>query len=145
MPEVAALREDHATPAASQASITSASRLEPPGWITAVAPASIAACGPSANGKKASEATTEPAEQRLRVGAASVLRLLDRQPHRVDPAHLAGTDPQGRPVAGSTIALERTWRTTRQAKSRSAHCSSVGWVLVATSISSRGSGEPSGS
>src|SRR4051812_4579151 len=37
-----------ATPAASQASITSASRFEPPGWITAVAPASIAACGPSA-------------------------------------------------------------------------------------------------
>ena len=47
-------------PAASQASITPASRLEPPGWITELAPASIAACGPSAKGKKASEATTLP-------------------------------------------------------------------------------------
>ena len=49
-----------ATPAASAAAITSASRSEPPGWMTAVAPASIAATRPSANGKNASEATTEP-------------------------------------------------------------------------------------
>jgi len=34
--------------------------MEPPGWITAVAPASAAARSPSAKGKKASEATTEP-------------------------------------------------------------------------------------
>ena len=40
--------------------MTSSSRIEPPGWITAVAPASIAASSPSANGKNASEATTEP-------------------------------------------------------------------------------------
>ena len=40
--------------------MTSSSRTEPPGWITAVAPASIAARRPSANGKNASEATTEP-------------------------------------------------------------------------------------
>ena len=49
-----------AIPAASAAAMTSASRIEPPGWMTAVAPASIAATSPSAKGKKASEATTEP-------------------------------------------------------------------------------------
>ena len=40
--------------------MTSSSRIEPPGWITAVAPASTAASSPSAKGKKASEATAEP-------------------------------------------------------------------------------------
>ena len=37
-----------AMPWASAASITSLSRIEPPGWITAVAPASIVAIRPSA-------------------------------------------------------------------------------------------------
>jgi glutamate dehydrogenase len=49
-----------ARPASSAAAITSLSRIEPPGWITAVAPAAAAASRPSAKGKKASEATTEP-------------------------------------------------------------------------------------
>ena len=49
-----------AMPASSAAAITSASRIEPPGWITAVTPASAATIRPSAKGKKASEATTEP-------------------------------------------------------------------------------------
>ena len=49
-----------ATPAASAAATTSASRIDPPGWITAVAPAEMAACSPSANGKNASDATTLP-------------------------------------------------------------------------------------
>src|SRR5690606_13319067 len=49
-----------AMPCSSAAAITSSSRTEPPGWITAVAPASTAARRPSANGKKASDATTEP-------------------------------------------------------------------------------------
>ena len=49
-----------ARPCASAAAITSWSRMDPPGWITAVAPASAAASSPSAKGKKASDATTEP-------------------------------------------------------------------------------------
>src|SRR5262249_59277154 len=49
-----------AMPWSSAALITSSSRTEPPGWITAVAPASTAAGRPSAKGKKASDATTEP-------------------------------------------------------------------------------------
>ena len=49
-----------AMPALSAAAITSPSRIEPPGWMTAVAPAAMAASRPSANGKNASEATTLP-------------------------------------------------------------------------------------
>src|SRR5690606_7100374 len=49
-----------AIPCSSAASITSASRIEPPGWITARIPAAAAASMPSRKGKKASEAITEP-------------------------------------------------------------------------------------
>src|SRR6185437_1179397 len=49
-----------ATLCASAAAITLSSLTEPPGWKTAVAPASIATNSPSGNGKKASDATTEP-------------------------------------------------------------------------------------
>src|ERR1044072_922266 len=93
-----------AIPCSSAALITSSSRIEPPGWITAVAPASIATSSPSANGKNASEATTEP----LVSGAAS---FCSRAPSsafpaalsaaaagRVDAADLAGADPDGRAI-----------------------------------------------
>ena len=72
MPEVPVPVKTMARPASSAAAITSSSRIEPPGWITAVAPASAAASRPSAKGKKASEATTEPLGQRL--GQAGGLR-----------------------------------------------------------------------
>ena len=49
-----------AMPASSAAAITSSSRIEPPGWMTAVAPAATADRRPSAKGRKASEATAEP-------------------------------------------------------------------------------------
>src|SRR5262249_57157646 len=49
-----------AMPWSSAALITSSSRTEPPGWITAVAPASAAAGRPSAEGENASDAPTEP-------------------------------------------------------------------------------------
>ena len=49
-----------AIPASLAAAITSSSRIDPPGWMTAVAPASTAESRPSAKGKKASEATTLP-------------------------------------------------------------------------------------
>jgi len=48
-----------AMPAASAAAMTSLSRIDPPGWMTEVTPASAAASSPSANGKKASEASTD--------------------------------------------------------------------------------------
>ena len=48
-------------PCSSAAAITSSSRIEPPGWITAAMPAAAAVSMPSRNGKKASEAITAPA------------------------------------------------------------------------------------
>jgi hypothetical protein len=49
-----------ARPCSSAAAIDSASRTEPPGWITAAAPALAASSTPSRNGKNASDATTDP-------------------------------------------------------------------------------------
>ena len=49
-----------ARPCSSAAATTSLSRIDPPGWMTAVAPAAAAARRPSAKGKNASYATTEP-------------------------------------------------------------------------------------
>ena len=49
-----------AMPCSFAAAITSSSRIEPPGWITAVIPASAAWSKPSRNGKNASDANTEP-------------------------------------------------------------------------------------
>ena len=90
-----------ATPLSSAAWITSVSRSEPPGWITAVAPASIATSRPSANGKNASDATTEPLvrhreAERLR----GILGLAHRDAGRVDAAHLAGADADRGAVLG---------------------------------------------
>ena len=61
-----------ATPACSAAATTSSSRTEPPGWMIAVTPASIASSGPSAKGKNASEASAAPFSE-------SACGLLDRR------------------------------------------------------------------
>ena len=50
--------------ASSAAATTSSSRIAPPGWITQRMPALPALSRPSRNGKKASEAITEPATSR---------------------------------------------------------------------------------
>ena len=89
-------------PASSAAAITSSSRIEPPGWITAVAPASTAWSRPSANGKKASEAQAEPFGQRLRqAGRLGRLRGADGgDAGGVAAVHLAGADAGGLAVLG---------------------------------------------
>ena len=79
-------------PCSLQAARVSSSRFEPPGWMIAVTPAAAAASGPSRNGKKASEASTAP---RARSPA-----LLDGDPDRVEPAHLAGADADELAVPG---------------------------------------------
>ena len=91
-----------AAPAASTASSTSASRVEPPGWMIAVTPASSASCGPSANGKNASLASTAPVDV-----VAVLARLLDRDPHGVDAAHLPGADPDRLQVADEHDCVRR--------------------------------------
>ena len=50
-------------PASFAALMTSSSFTEPPGWITALAPNEIVTSKPSANGKNASDATTEFARE----------------------------------------------------------------------------------
>ena len=91
-----------ASPASSAAAITSSSRIEPPGWITAVAPASTAASSPSAKGKKASDATAEPIVRGSAQPAfsAASLRLPGGDPRRFEPVHLAGADAGGGAVLG---------------------------------------------
>ena len=91
-----------ARPRSSAAAITSSSRIEPPGWMTAVTPASAAAIRPSAKGKKASEATTEPLASDFGQagGPRGFLRLARRDQGRIDAAHLAGADAGGGAVPG---------------------------------------------
>jgi hypothetical protein len=67
------------------------SRIEPPGWMTAVMPASAAWSRPSRNGKKASEAITAP-----RTARPASLGLDGGDARAVDAAHLAGADADGR-------------------------------------------------
>ena len=83
-----------ARPFSSAAAMTSASRLDPPGWITAVAPASAAASSPSAKGKNASDATTQPSarERSSPAGGAGLGRLVRCDPGGIDAAHLARAD-----------------------------------------------------
>src|SRR5947199_341974 len=57
--------------------MTSPSRREPPGWTIAVTPASSPICGPSANGKNASDASDDlPAVPILDLGVG----ILDEHP-----------------------------------------------------------------
>ena len=82
--------------------MTSSSRIEPPGWITAVAPAATAWSRPSAKGKKASEAQAEPlASEWARPAASPASRGADGgDAGRVAAVHLAGADAGGLAVLG---------------------------------------------
>ena len=91
-----------AAPTAETASITSASRFEPPGWINATTPESSASCGPSAKGKNASEAS-DGALERMPVLA----RLLDSDPNGVDTAHLPCSDSQRLPAPSQDDRVRR--------------------------------------
>ena len=79
-----------AIPAASAAAMTSSSRMEPPGWIQAEAPASMADWRPSAKGNMASDATTEPFSSRPASRA-----FPNGDPGGIDTAHLSGSDAKG--------------------------------------------------
>src|SRR5690606_17164375 len=107
------------TPASSQARTVSSSRTEPPGCTIARTPASNSTFGPSANGKKASEAATDP---------------LTRSPARETANRAESTrftwpipTPTVAPSLASRIALDLTARHARHANTRSARvCSSTG-------------------
>src|ERR671916_378150 len=69
-----------ARPCSLAAAMTSSSRTEPPGWMTAVTPWRAASSRPSREGKKASEASTEPA-----TGSCVRVARLDEHPARDGP------------------------------------------------------------
>ena len=71
---------------------SSSSRTEPPGCTIAATPASMRICGPSSNGKNASEAATDP--------AGPLPRPLDREPAGVDPVDLTHADADRGAVLG---------------------------------------------
>src|SRR4029077_8242529 len=114
-----------AIPCSSAAAITSSSLTLPPGWITACAPARATTSMPSRKGKKASEATTDPA----RVCFASLaLNSATRaaSTRLIWPAPM----PRVRPPLQNTMALDFTYLPTRQANRRSLTCSGVGFARV---------------
>ena len=91
-----------AMPCSSAALITSSSRIEPPGWITAVAPASIATS--NAVGEREERVGGHHRALGQRLGELQllrgVLRLARGDARRIDPAHLAGADADGGAILG---------------------------------------------
>src|SRR3546814_19823258 len=92
--------------------------MEPPGWITAVAPASTAASNPSANGKKASDATDEPTVRASSQPALSAASLAFQAAIRADSRRFISTAPIPAvpPPLDYTIALCFTRLPTVQAQ-----------------------------
>src|SRR5690606_31769408 len=109
----------------SAAAITSASRIEPPGWITARMPASPAASRPSRNGKNASEAITEPGTTSP-ASAALMPAMRAEYTRLICPA----PTPTVALSFAYTMALDFTYLATRQANSRSRSSASVGARFV---------------
>src|SRR5205807_10024415 len=107
-----------AAPASSAAAIDSLSRTEPPGCAKAVTPAVRAFSTPSAKGKYASDASTEPLARspaRVTARATDSTRLIWPAPTPTEALSLA-----------STIAFDFTCLTTFQAKASCSHSASVG-------------------
>ena len=113
-----------AMPYSFAASITSWSRTEPPGWITAVAPASAAASRPSRNGKNASLAHAPPRARPAAFSAA--IRPASRRFCCPAPT------PTAWPSFTSTMVFDVTRAHTFHANSRSTHSASVGARSVTT-------------
>src|SRR5690606_9762858 len=126
-------------PRSSAAAMTSSSRMLPPGWITQPAPASTTTSRPSRKGKKASDATAEPA--RLRPAFCALMDAM-----RAESTRLIWPAPTPRviPFPVNTMALDFTYLATFQAKSKSFIWASVGWSLVTTRNSASGTRKSSG-
>jgi hypothetical protein len=128
-----------ARPCSSAAAITSASFTDPPGCTTAWHRPRRTASSPSRNGKNASDAATDPFEDRG-VAALPSAGLVDRDLHRIDrliwPAPIASV----RIASVKITVFDLTCAITRQAKRIACHSSAVGWRLVTTLIASVGHG-----
>jgi hypothetical protein len=99
MLEVAPVREDHEIPAASAASTTSWSRLDPPGLDDRVTPASTASCGPVGERE-------ERVGRERRAGDVGAAAAAFSIASRTESTRLIGRpDADERQVGESTIAL----------------------------------------
>src|SRR6267142_33626 len=114
-----------ARPSSSAAAITSSSRTLPPGWITAFAPARATTSMPSRNGKKASDATADPASE---CPASFALRSATRaaSTRLIWPAPTASV----RPSLQNTIAFDLAYFATRHANNSSPTCPAAGLARV---------------
>ena len=112
-------------PCSSQAAMVSSSRFEPPGWMIAVMPA--------AGGDVGAVAEREEGVGGQHGPAGPVAGLLDGDPDRVQPAHLAGADAQELAVLGhhDRVRLDHRRRPARRTRGR-ARSASVGARPVAT-------------
>ena len=111
-----------ASPCSSAAAITSASRTDPPGCTTAVAPAAATASSPSRNGKKASEAATVPASGALAPTAqplAFITATFTASTRLIWPAPMARV----RPASAKSTVFDLTCAHTRQANRSAVHSS----------------------
>ena len=88
-------------PCSSQAWIVSSSRFEPPGWMIAVTPAAAASVGAVAEREERVGGQHRPPGPRA--------GLLDGDPDRVEPAHLAGAHADDLAVLGQDdrVRLDR--------------------------------------
>jgi hypothetical protein len=87
--------------ASSAARITSSSRSDPPGWMTAVAPAAAASSNPVGERKEGVRRHHRALRQRLEPRRPARLARLPRgDAARIDPRHLARADAHGGAVPG---------------------------------------------
>ena len=112
-----------AMPRSSAAAITSASRMLPPGWMTAAAPA-------------VGDDVEAVAERKERVGrhhrarratSPAFCALIAAMRARIDAAHLAGADAERACRRGRTRwrSTSRTWRRARRTAGRAARSASA--------------------
>ena len=124
-----------ARPRSSAASITSASRIEPPGWITAVAPASAAAMQPVGEGEEGVGGHDRAlgAAAALARSLRGVLALSGGDARGIDAAHLPGADADrgARPWHRRWRSTSRAWRRGRRRAGRRSSAL-VGARLVTT-------------
>ena len=128
VPEVPPPVNTIAMPCSSAAATTSASRIEPPGCTTAVAPAAATASSPSRNGKNASEAATDPRSRSGVFCAAFITATFTASTRLICPAPMASV--RSAPV--KMTVFDFTCAHTRHAKRSACHSAADGLRLVGT-------------
>ena len=93
-----------AMPAASAAAITSSSRIEPPGWMTAVAPASMAETQPVGKGEERVGGHHRALRQRLGQPAASAASSALRAAMRAESTRLIWPAPM--PTVAPSLRID---------------------------------------